>query len=781
MTYLLYSRTVKLVSVWLAMINLAFYDAKNFAEAQVVADDTLGSEKSTILSNITINNASSDRVDGGAIRGSNLFHSFLEFNVSEGRGIYFTNPTGVQNIISRVTGHNSSKILGKLGVIGNASLFLINPNGILFGPNASLDLGGSFVATTADAVQFGEQGFFSAVSPETPSLLTVNPSAFLLSQIRPGAIENNSIAPAGQRKSLDTSLTPERQMIDLQGLRVPDGKSLILLGRNIALNGSGLNALGGRIELASVTGNANVELTYNDENLSLSFPENIEFGDVFLRNGANVDTSGQVQNNGLGQGGGEIRITGQNIQILNSSQVISETTGPQSGKDISIYADGTLEVSGNTQLGALSTLTSSSGTAGNIKLSAQNIVLKDQAQVVSSSSSAGAGGDIIITASESIDILGEAGLFSSNASTGAGGDIIINSLGDFVVKDFAAIVAGSGFQILADGTNVPASGTSGNIVIQANNSVLIDSGFLFAGNQIGKAGSISINTKDLKIYDGEIAVSSEAGEAGNINFTSNFLSLDKSVISGVTANSISERGGANIDFNISGLVKIENESSISAEAINDANGGNITINTPILLVLPPSGSNGSDIVATAKEGKGGNILVNAQGIFGIKERTAIDGNQSNDIDASSEFGTSGNVELNAETNPSKDIVELPSIVVDPSALVAQTPCKRGSASEFTRSGRGGLPPSLAQDLNQDATQVGLVEPIAVVNQLSKYKGKSTALVQPSSEVHSELYNPILPAQGWVFNDKGQVILVANNPSITGDQRLKAVSAGCSVP
>ncbi len=72
------------------------------------------------------------------MRGCNLFHSFQEFNVDEGRGVYFSNPDNIVNILSRVTGDNISQILGTLGVLGNANLFLINPNGIVFGPNARL-------------------------------------------------------------------------------------------------------------------------------------------------------------------------------------------------------------------------------------------------------------------------------------------------------------------------------------------------------------------------------------------------------------------------------------------------------------------------------------------------------------------------------------------------------------------------------------------------------------------------------------------------------------------
>ena len=113
---------------------------------------------------------SSCNIRGGERRGNNLFHSFSQFNVDSGATVLFVDP-GVTNILSRVTGTDSSNILGTLGVSGgNANLFLMNPNGIIFGPNARLDLRGSFVATTANAIQFGDQGFFSASTSEIPSI-----------------------------------------------------------------------------------------------------------------------------------------------------------------------------------------------------------------------------------------------------------------------------------------------------------------------------------------------------------------------------------------------------------------------------------------------------------------------------------------------------------------------------------------------------------------------------------------------------------------------------------
>jgi filamentous hemagglutinin family protein len=132
------------------------------------------------------------RIEGGAARGANLFHSFGEFNVDVGQRVYFANPDGIQNILTRVTGRDISNVLGTLGVDGNASLFLLNPNGIIFGRNASLDVRGSFVGTTADGFQFTGQGVFSATNPEAPALLTVAPSALLFSRMGSGVITNQS-------------------------------------------------------------------------------------------------------------------------------------------------------------------------------------------------------------------------------------------------------------------------------------------------------------------------------------------------------------------------------------------------------------------------------------------------------------------------------------------------------------------------------------------------------------------------------------------------------------
>lgn len=213
------------------------------ASAQIIPDDTLGRESSHITP-ARLRGQRGDRLEGGAIRGEALFHSFLEFNVAENRAAYFANPAGVEAIFSRVTGTNPSEILGRLGVLGRADLYLLNPNGIMFGPNASLDIRGSFVATTADAFEFADGSSFSATDPEMPPLLTVNVKPGLQYGAPVGANDSNAAAsghsPLPNNARILTSqgnlavgetLTLAADVLDLTG-QLQAGRNLNLRARD---------------------------------------------------------------------------------------------------------------------------------------------------------------------------------------------------------------------------------------------------------------------------------------------------------------------------------------------------------------------------------------------------------------------------------------------------------------------------------------------------------------------------------------------------------------------
>lgn len=313
------------------------------AQAQITPDATLGGESSIVTPRDP--NLPVDVISGGAIRAANLFHSFLGFNVSEGRGAYFYSPNAnIQNILARVTGSSRSEILGTLGTFGNSNpnLFLINPNGIIFGPNASLNIGGSFVGTTANAVFLGDTGIFSASESARSNLLTVNPSALFFNSVSRSEIVNRSTA---------TTTVLEAPTI---GLQVPNGLSLLLVGGDVRLEGGSLNALGGRVELAGVAGAGTVGLNVDSNNLSLSFPPEVPRADVSLTNGAIVGV--------FAGGGGSIAINAQNLDILGGSGLIAGTAPGQGSLDsqagdITLNATGTIAVRSLPEISALMAVT----------------------------------------------------------------------------------------------------------------------------------------------------------------------------------------------------------------------------------------------------------------------------------------------------------------------------------------------------------------------------------------------------------------------------------------
>ena len=686
---------------------------KNSALAQIVPDRTLGAESSVINPNVNIEGTLSDQIEGGSIRGKNLFHSFEEFNVREGQGAYFVNPVGIEHIFSRVTGNSISQLLGKLGVLGNADLFLINPNGIVFGPNATLDLKGSFLATTANSLIFEDGTQFSATDTYAPPLLTISIPAGLKFRESAGSILNQSQG---------------------QGLGVQPGKTLALVGGNITMQGGIIGVPLGRIELGSVAGTGQVSLQEIDSGWTLSYEDVQNFKDIELTEsptslGTSILSTFSVD----GEGGGSIQVKGKRVTLTSGSQIAGN------GANIVISASETVEVSGIAS-GRFSGIGSDSplnGKEGSVTINTKKLIVQDGGLVASFTNgrlrgdqltpTTVPGGNLIVNASESVELKGNAesltGLLSRTRSSGAAGNITINT-GKLIVRD--------GATISAESTGVDLLGQS-----------------------------------------------IETGQAGNININANSLSMNQGTITAAERSQSGGEEGANITLKISDLLRMENESLISATADDSANGGNIDIDTPLLLVFPPTGSNGSDIIADAETGNGGKITINSQGIFGIEEREKSEGNQSNDIDASSEFGASGQVEIDNTIDPNRGLIELPETVLDPNALVAQNPCKLGSESEFVITGRGGLPPSLSEDLSSEATQVGLVEPAPIESRGAKEQGSSKAEDKTSSP--SSVPTTIIPAQGWVFNERGEVVLVAYDPTVTGSQRLRSNGDECTSP
>jgi filamentous hemagglutinin family protein len=289
--------------------------------AQITPDATLGAEGSLITPNVTIRGLPADRIDGGALRGANLFHSFTDFNIGEGLRIYFANPVGIENILTRVTGSNISNILGTLGVDGGASLFLLNPNGIIFGPNARLDIVGSFLASTAESVVFSNGFEFKAKNPEAPPLLTVSvPLGVQYGTNQPKAITNAGNLSVGQ--------------------------NLVLSGGAVTSSGQ-LTAPTGQVIVAAVAGDARVRdvtaqaaTLFANNNLILEQSQLRTAGDLTLQALDTVRVRDSVETPFVAHAGGNLYIQGNNsIDIL----ALNHPETPfQSGGNLSLVSDGNI-------------------------------------------------------------------------------------------------------------------------------------------------------------------------------------------------------------------------------------------------------------------------------------------------------------------------------------------------------------------------------------------------------------------------------------------------------
>ena len=542
--------------------------------AEIIPDATLGAERSVVTPlddlGLTI-----DEIDGGARRDANLFHSFLEFNVEADRGAYFYSPAGIQNILARVTGANPSRILGLLGTFGDstANLFLINPNGIIFGPNAQLDVAGSFIATTANSLVF-ENGFaFSATAPQSPPLLTISVPLGLQYEGNAGSIQVQSSI-----------------------LQVPNGKTLALVGGNLQLNRALLEAPEGRVELAGVNGSGTVGLEDNNSRLRLSLPEGIARTDVSVNRSV-------IRN--LGDGG-SITIYAQNLTIDRSSvragfDADFGFNGTQAG-DITLDAVGEVKI-GQGSIVTNSVLPDATGNSGNVNIKAKFVSLTDNAQIGAITFGQGNAGKILIEAKDTVSLAGNTSIRSNvySEAEGDGGDINIQTR--LLSLTDAADLSTSTF----------GQGDAGNITVQANESILLVNGRIYSAvreGSIGQGGKINIQAGSLSLSEGAALDSSveegAIGSGGDINLSVGSLSLtDNSVLFADTAG---EGNAGNITVRANDFISLTT-SQIYTNVDSGANGqaGNIGIQTGYLSLVDGSRISNS----TFGTGNAGSIFVQA--------------------------------------------------------------------------------------------------------------------------------------------------------------------------
>jgi filamentous hemagglutinin family protein len=599
------TRCTLVLSKFLALASFSVLNLNVPALAQIIPDATLGNENSTVTPGAMVRGGEADLIDGGAIRGSNLFHSFQEFNVGEGQRVYFANPDGIDSILSRITGGNPSNIFGTLGVDGTADLFLLNPNGIVFGESALLDLQGALILSTASHIQLGEDGRFSATNPASDNLIELDPSVFWFNDlIQPGAINITGV-----------------------NLQMPAGEALSLIGGEVRIDGAQINAQGGRVNIAALAAEGNVQL--DALNSSLTVEDTFERSDVSLENGSEID----VQSDG----GGNISIYSRSLSLANSSFITagiaqdSGTINSQAG-DIQIDATETVTVA---NASTIVNGTAGTGDGGNVDVSAGDIKLINGSQISTLGVGQGQVGNVNLTAENKITLSGNSFFLGNRTPSGITSSIALSG-----------IVPGV--------ETLPGEGDSGDIQLQAIEIVLSDTAQIFSSSFLasGDAGDITLTTHRLALNEGSNIVSgtiSAIGDAGDITITaSDFITLDgvdpqsltRSGLSSEVGNGSTGDGG---DITITtNFLKVTNGARVSASTFSQGNAGDV------MIMVDTAVFDGASADGQFRSAVGSEVDLGATGIGGNVE---ISGNLLEVINgallSSSTFGSgnAGNVDL----------------------------------------------------------------------------------------------------------------------------------------
>jgi filamentous hemagglutinin family protein len=623
------------------------------AGAQVTSDGTLGTT-------VTPSGATTYTITGGQFQGSTtLLQSFGDFSLPNttdtahfdlGNASYGGAANGVNTVIGRVTGGNLSTINGQIRLTGGNApdLFLINPSGIVFGAGATLNVPGSFVASTAESVLFANNLRFGVDGTTPNPLLTVSTPIGLQLGASAGPIEVQG-TPANnfffRAPTLSTAPT----------------QTLALIGGQVDLNSASISAPDGRVELWAMQ-NGTVSISNSGNWQLASSSTTPTWGDITLREASSIDTSGA--------NGGAINIRGRGLTLQDGSNIQSSTGANGQGQGITVQTTEFVDLLGisdpaNYVPPGLTTIVAGSGaTAGDITVETQRLRLTNSAWI----NSLNYGFDFFTFAPINNATTGDITIRATDIEVGGDTPFPNPSTGAFVSSAITTLVSGG------------QQNNSGAISVNAERVRLLDGGRISTdllgafGATTGQAGDISVTVTD----------SLEVRGASPDNFTSAIISSIQNSADGQGGNITINAGRLNVADG--GTISSAISGSPTPALAGRGTAGNITIragdvqvSNPVVDSTSQSISGITVSVGQNVTGQGGNIALTADNV------RVFNGGQ---ITSSSEGnGPAGNVNLTANTI---DVQGISQTLVNgqylPSAITASSSTAAAAGSVNVTSG-----------------------------------------------------------------------------------------------
>ena len=540
-------------------------------------------------------------ITGGTARSGNLLHSFREFNVETGQTADFQATAGTQNIISRVTGTNDSWIDGQIkSTTSEADLYLVNPNGIVMGKNASLDVQGAFHATTADYVTLADGQRVFAEADQGVALTVAAPEAF-------GFLDDS----AGQIR------------IDGSQLQVQAGEVLSLVGGEITLESSArLRIPGGRVDLVGVASDGEVRLASDQISNTVANRANITLND------STVDVNNQTDSTTIGR----IRVQGAQISANNGQlRADNHSMVDATGNQVELQAD-TIRLTGS----QITTIVNNSGQGGSVRLEARDQVGMHNSLITmetrSETADAGDGGDLVIQATD-ITLTDDTAITAETRGSGAGGSVWLEAR-DQVAMHNSAIT-------MATYSELANAGKGGDLIIQATDITLATGTVITAetlsSGQGGPVRLVAIDQIRLSGQDTQINSSSHGpGAAGTVRIQAANLTLTATARVESTSGFVDQmvdsdlpRTGAagQIEIDLSGVLHMSGNSKISTSTEGSGDAGNIRIgetSRPMMLWLEDGAriTSGSEASA-ADAGDAGRLVILASEQIHLRGNSAL--------------------------------------------------------------------------------------------------------------------------------------------------------------